>query len=294
MQLRRRRQVAVNNTVDALNWLSGGVGASANGRLVQCHTDAWADISAAHDEYGGAPVLVPSEAARALPGHKAGYGLDATFRPFQKDLLSLPSEAWSAPMATSVLGEAERVLLEGLAEMSLRSEEEKHDIPEVKPYWDPVLRNNRKQYIAFVQMLSERGLVTWRWRRRSAVSVLCVAKKNGMLRLVVDARGSNRIFKDPPGVSLTTVEGIANIHVDQNDKLFISKGDVENCFYRLRIEGSICEFFALESVSASEVGIDECEGLHAEPSSQMFPCFSVLPMGFSWSLFLLSMPCNVL
>ena len=155
----------------------------------------------------------------------------------------------------------------------MRAEDEMNETKSVRPYWDPILKNNRREYIGFITLLVERGLVTWRRRRRCSVSVFCVAKKSGMLRLVVDARLSNRAFKDTPGVSLTTSEGIADIHVDRNKRLFISKGDVANCFYRLRNEGELCEYFGMEPLHGSEVGVQELDGLPDSPQDQLFRFF---------------------
>ncbi len=81
--------------VDALNWMYGARPGEAGREVRDCHREVWGDLRGCLEEFSQAEVLVPSEAARALLRHRAGYGLeDATLRPFQMELLSLPAEAW--------------------------------------------------------------------------------------------------------------------------------------------------------------------------------------------------------
>ena len=81
----------------------------------------------------------------------------------------LPASVSGAPFAREVLPEPEREVLGGLADRALRSSAELEEIPEVLPYLDPVLKNDRKAYVDFVKDLHARGLVTYRRRRRCAV-----------------------------------------------------------------------------------------------------------------------------
>ena len=129
-------------------------------------------------------------------------------------------------------------------------------LPPFKPYTDPVLKNDRKAYLTFISDLRRRGLLTFRERCKSEVGVLFVAKKDDTLRMVVDARGSNRLFEDPPGVSLSTVESLSHIEVSAAGPLYISKVDVKNCFYRLAIDPDLAEFFGLPAFSIQEM--QEC------------------------------------
>ena len=44
--------------------------------------------------------------------------------------------------------------------------------------------------------------------------------------MIIDARVANSMFERPPGVPWSTVENIANIHVNPNDTISIAKRDV--------------------------------------------------------------------
>lgn len=84
------------------------------------------------------------------------------------------------------------------------------------------------------------------------------------------------------------LEGSSGVVAD----LSFSAIDLVDSFYQLEWRG-MCEYFALDVVvSAAEVGVfrvwDERleEWRPTEPAEKLFACFKVLPMGWSWSLFL--------
>lgn len=49
--------------------------------------------------------------------------------------------------------------------------------------------------------------------------MLFVAKKQDRQRMIIDGRPAIRLFADPPGVSLITVESMAKLHV-KGDRVF--------------------------------------------------------------------------
>jgi hypothetical protein len=100
--------------VAGLSWMNGGA-VHKTFEVRNCHRDVWRDLKDSLDELGSAEASVPTEVARALLRQKAGHRLDdATLRPYNEDLLSLPLEALTAPRAVDLLGPAEETLLERL------------------------------------------------------------------------------------------------------------------------------------------------------------------------------------
>ncbi len=97
-------------------------------------------------------------------------------------------------------------MLERLPTHSIRSEEELASIPDVKPHVDPILKRKRVVYLAFLRLLNDKKLSTWRQRSRCEAGLF-----------FVDARAAKRVFRPPPGVMLTTVENIILIHTDETD-----------------------------------------------------------------------------
>ena len=107
-------------------------------------------------------------------------------------------------------------------------------------------------------------------------------KKNGKLRLVIDARRANFLTKRPPKTELASsaafVELISHEHdvdddgwhtysfVDdedpnpKHDSLFFSCQDVADCFYQFSIPPELQAIFALKNLRAKEVNVSEIDG----------------------------------
>ena len=71
-----------------------------------------------------------------------------------------------------------------------------------------------------------------------------------MLRLVIDAHRTNRRFADAPGVALATPEALARLEVADDVTPYMAEVDVDNCFYRLRIDHDLGRFFCLPPIRA--------------------------------------------
>ncbi len=162
--VRRRIRYArdVNQNVGALNFLAGARGGDRVVQPVRSPTagqrDVWGDIAEGHALYASAPVLVPGEAARALLKGRSGYGPDgSTVRSFNKDQVALPDMAAESPFERDVLPGPGRELLERLVDHSWRSEEELKEMAEVRPYVDPVLKNNWGVYLSFLKEFRRRS-----------------------------------------------------------------------------------------------------------------------------------------
>eukprot|EP00959_Pyramimonas_sp_CCMP1952_P127177 2660314-Pyramimonas_sp.AAC.1 len=61
--------------------------------------------------------------------------------------------------------------------------------------------------------------------------------------------------------------------------------DVKDCFHRMRIDSALSQYFCLPPVKAGAFGVSEVEGTKVRASTAIYPCWQVLPMGFSWSLY---------
>ena len=70
---------------------------------------------------------------------------------------------------------------------------------------------------------------------QGAAGTLFVTKKDGTLRLIVDARRTNSRFRRPPGVSLCTSESLSRLAVRVPDDFEGDAGDAERLLDSLRI-----------------------------------------------------------
>ena len=119
---------------------------------------------------------------------------------YNRDLLALPSSN-VPPMDIihMVDADAHRYVKE-FEDLILRSPDKLHGIDAPSPYWDPKLRHSRRQYVDFVVRLAERSIVGFAQKPKNEVGCFFVKKKDGRLRLIVDARSTNVLCEEPPGM----------------------------------------------------------------------------------------------
>ena len=115
--------------------------------------------------------------------------------------------------------------------------------------------------------------------------------------MIIDARRANHHFERPPHVDLLTAEGLSNIEIDlggeESDSpsletlvFFLGTADVEDCFHRILIPDWLSDYFGLEPLYASEIGMNgkTVGGVVLGPDTAIYPCPRSMPTGFGWSL----------
>eukprot|EP00435_Cladocopium_sp_Y103_P067567 s569_g30.t1 len=166
----------------------------------------------------------------------------------------------------------------------------------VPPYNDPLLRN-RKGYLQCLQHLHRCGVLGFTSRCRGRVGAFTVSKKpkniDGRLverqRLVLDCRQTNLQFKPPPLTELGSLAALGRLGLKEPEELFIAGADIRDCFYAVNCPTGMHEFFCLASDLSREEAIFVCGGVSDPdlPLGKVIPCITVLPMGFSWSFYLI-------
>ena len=185
----------------------------------------------------------------------------------------------------------------------------------VEPYWDPALRHDRGLRIDLYRALHRCQLLDFCLRRRARAGIFMVKKKDGMQRLIIDARQANAFQRTPPTTRLGTPASLTSLDLspdtlvangcggllgrDEAGKIQVSAeaGDVGDCFYNFVVP-SLSKWFAFDdSFSGDELAE---LGLHPgdifddelgytrplQPGERVFAAFRGVPMGWSWALFL--------
>lgn len=177
----------------------------------------------------------------------------------------------------------------------------------IRPYWDPALRYSTPARTDFIVKLFGAGLLELRHKPESFVGVFFVKKKSpDQIRMVVDSRTTNELCRDPPVTRLGSARCYAELQLNADNSPGASGGramgwgreaDVDDCFYRFAIPG-MTQFFAIDHPLRAEdwtkLGIqtdrvfDAGSRRHFKPDHDaiLYPCFRVVPMGWSWALFL--------
>ena len=97
---------------------------------------------------------------------------------------------------------------------------------------------------------------------------------------MLDARRINCWFVAPAGVELATGASLGEIELQEGETLITGHVDIVDAFYHFELPSELRSFFALPAVRARDVGAS-----NFAPDSMVFPCLSVLPMGWSHALF---------
>ena len=174
-----------------------------------------------------------------------------------------------------------------------------NEVSKVKPYNDPQLRH-RGFYLKFLKRLQSCGILTFCARPRGRVGAFTVSKKPKFVdgvekrrqRLILDCRQVNLQFRAPPLTELGSLASLCEAELHNNDILYTGGADIQDCFYACFMPKELTEFFCLSwDLSLEEaiaVGDGELpEALHGcNPEFRVAPCLRVLPMGFSWSFYL--------
>jgi hypothetical protein len=250
-----------------------------------------------------APVESHEAALSALLRGRSVYMAESAgnnVKCFGSGPVSLPTSLKGAPQLMDVLPlEDHHYLLHYTERMLLPDPSADGPVP----YFDPVLRRNRRRLCKFVKELNTLGLFKPVIQRKSHVGLFFVAKKNGSLRLIIDARPTNALFQKPPGAPLCSAETLASIEVvldadcqtfgdvactDHGD-LFLGVSDVENAFHRIGIPDWLSEYFVIDvTFYAFELGLagTTLGDRVVDPSDEVAIACTALPMGFGWAVYL--------
>jgi hypothetical protein len=252
------------------------------------------------------PEAALSELLRGRTTYNMGAG-QITLAAYQPELLSIPDSLTGCPLITEVVREDARLFLECPAECMILSETEfleaSGKLPDIKPYFDPKLKYNQKEYRRFIRRLRDIGFLHHELHPRERVGVFFVHESHGRIRMIIDARRANRRFKPPPGVQLCAGEGLSSIEVElpayvgpwcesaqhliRQTVVRVGLADVKDCFHRLRSPKRLSEYFAVPEMSAATVGLQGMvlDGVTLGPQDPVWPCPGSLCVGFAWSFY---------
>ena len=83
----------------------------------------------------------------------------------------------------------------------------------ITPYWDPTLCRDERQRVELFHELANLKILSFRARARAFVGLFFLKKKDGMIRLIIDARKANRYHARPPVKMLcfpdTALDGVS-------------------------------------------------------------------------------------
>ena len=117
-----------------------------------------------------------------------------------------------------------------------------------------------------------------------------VSKKNGKLRLIVDARVANSFFRSPPTGETGSASNIADLKLGPDQQVYGSSYDVRDFFYRRMAPWEIAKHFGPPGLNRGEAesifGAELAKGAAIDDNALYHPYVQALAMGFSWAFYL--------
>ena len=217
--------------------------------------------------------------------------------PLQFSQLSLPSVGTAGVDLVRAVDESIRDVVVDFENRMLQDDDTwtciSRDAAHLKPYSDPSL-HDRSKYLEFLRLLFDRGTLSFSHQCRGRVGAFTVSKKDKIVegvvkkrqRLVLDCRQTNLLFKPSPHTELGSLASLAELTLHPSQQLYISGADIQDCFYAVHIPEKMMRYFCLEFDISSEEACMVSGGSLSDVGGPVSPCINVLPMGFSWSFFL--------
>ena len=103
--------------------------------------------------------------------------------------------------------------------------------------FDARLRGNPRLCGRFLGDLFAKNLITM-GRAKARVAPFVVPKKDVCQRLIFDTREANHHFAPPPYTPLAGSQSLSSLQLLAGTALFKAQGDIECCFYQLRLPRS--------------------------------------------------------
>jgi hypothetical protein len=263
--------------------------------------------------FGRRPIQSPEDAVNELlRTSSVDEPRRSTLATFAWDKLKLLRADWSVvPQCISkVAPPAVAQVFEDPSSVRLSAEEVQHLYEAgglVEPYWDSRLRGDLRLRLRFLLALKARGLVSFRRQISSRVGIFFVEKKNGAIRMVIDARQTNQLHKMPPHVALGSARAWAMLDfsgdpaegaelwsaallpdAEDSTGMFSAGGDLCDGFYQF-VSQQLGEDFGLDY--PDQASYYECsEVFHGgqwesvRPDEIVYPCFVGLAAGWSWAM----------
>ena len=310
VQRRGHFSLGVNAAIDSLNSMYFGKevhdpGTVADfGLLPTSQRNCLKDIVQKVKYLGKPPSCMSSSGAlEALRAAACGYSEPQAgvgdVVPMVLEELSLPTQGVAGVDLAAALEEPLKSQVVGFEDWMIQDADAWGDISkhvdELKPYNDPSL-NCGDKYLCFLKRLHLSNVLGLSQCVRGRVGSFCVAKKSKVVdgkiirrqRLVLDCRQVNTMFREPPHTSLGSLAALCELEIPPDKNLFISGGDIKDCFYACTMPPGLEEFFGLmDDLTSREAAwvFGGCEGYYASLSRRT-PVINVLPMGFAWSFYI--------
>ncbi|CAK0900339.1 unnamed protein product, partial [Prorocentrum cordatum] len=311
-QGRRFLDRATNSVISSLNEMQGcaGVhdGTPAMGQMlsqdaIRCDVASTPPSPTLYTRHGAVRELLSGIV------DYAGSDCSTTVRPYRRDQVSLPDPGRPSADLLSTLPEPDQDLLKSWDTHMLADPADvgfyRESGHQFRLYFDEIFKAQRGVYVEFLKDLSDAKMIGWTEKPLSLVTPFFVVKKHDRLRLIMDCRNTNPLFRAPPAPEMGTAAAWGNLERPEarpgaeaggadasgsgGSKLWVAQADVKDCFHCVRNLPELCPYFCTPPITEGEradAGIGGPSGLgDLAREVSVYPMLLTLPMGFSWAFY---------
>ena len=233
--------------------------------------------------------LLAKTAVKELLGSNTGYvdenhkvsvaGKMSTL--YRRGKVSLPPKICSTVALEDLLtGENSEMLKEGSGLVLPRAEREEFT---ERLSFDARLKSRGSQYGGFLGDLYAKNLIEV-GASECMVTPFFVPRKDGLLRMILDARAANCCFSTPPYTLMCSAERLADLDCSGVSRMYKSQGDISVCFYQMGLPEYLRIFFGLPAVAAKHLPRWLRRKLKCSGDDLVGMRLRVVPMGWSWAV----------
>ena len=248
-------------------------------------------VQCVHD-VGGPPEGLSCSGAFDMLRAAEGYSQDpavGALCSFNLERVSLPEAGWEAIPLADLWGPDGREFVEDFVASQLLPPHEVEKRLKAtgvqRPYSDPLL-NVRSNYVMFLEKLFHSNLIEFSYEEPlENIAIFFVTKKNDRQRMIIDARRANCHFADPAYVNLCTGDTLSRLECGVGDTLTIGMADLKDAFYHLELPLQLRGYFCLPRISTRHLPfLEQLSGKSGRKF--VIPRLRVVPMGWSWALYM--------
>ena len=166
----------------------------------------------------------------------------STVRSYDKGLTSLPECGAQVFEASELLDEVGRDILQDPREHLFMPDATIDK--KVKPYMDEILKNDAEVHHDFSFDLWQRGMITFGQVKKSIITPFFVIKENQRLRLVLDCRAPNQLFRPPPDIAMAAGYSFGQLELSGKDTMYVAQSDIKDYFYSSGLPSYLYPFSA--------------------------------------------------
>ena len=103
--------------------------------------------------------------------------------------------------------------------------------------------------------------------------------------MVLDCRCSNTYFQFPPDIVLPAGYSFSQLELAPDEQMHIAQTDIRDYFYSIGMSPNLRKFFGLPKVDLKAIPSHALCAGSAENHLWVHPILIVIPMGWSWAMF---------